>query len=343
MSNSSENKVPNSPSKKLSSASKKFFILLNICFFLLIVGIGASVLFGFTYLKTPGPLTEDKVLVVETGTSARAIAEHLAENNIIKYPEIFIGLVMVSDYRKNMKAGEYFFPRGVTPLQVFRKISSGVVLIHRVTVAEGLMTSQILNGIKEDKYMTGDVPKNIGEGELLPETYAYYYGDSREKVINRMKTAMQQTIDELWEKRAENLPFKDKKEALTLASIVEKETRLTSERSRVAAVFINRLRKNMRLQTDPTVIYAITQGLYVRAEPLTGKDLAVESAYNTYKNFGLPPGPIANPGRASIEAVLHPSETGEYYFVADGTGGHKFASTLEEHNKNVKQWRELSK
>lgn len=317
-----------------------FFILI-----LAVINFAAYYLFSFSknYLKGSGPLSDNIVVIIPEGSSLKAISAILAKNNIIKYPDLFTYFVIFTDKDAKLKAGEYEFEAGISVYNVLDKIESGDVVMHQITIAEGLMTSQILNLLKENELLTGDLPADIKEGSLLPETYSFTRGDKREKIVKAMQHAMLNVLNDLWENRADNLPIKTKEEALTLASIVEKETGISQERERVAGVFVNRLRKNMRLQTDPTVIYSITKGEYVLDRPLNRKDLAVDSKYNTYKYNGLPPGPIANPGKASIAAALNPAATDEIYFVADGTGGHVFAKTLKEHNANVKKWRIINK
>lgn len=322
---------------------RRFFLIFNAFFFLAMVAAAAISAWSINYFRSPGPLDREVTVVIHEGSSLKSIANILAENNVIEYPEIFILIVRVSESVGRMKAGEYAFAPKVAPVTVFGKLAAGDVVVHKLTIPEGLMTVQIRDIINNAGPMTGEFPEDVKEGELLPETYDFYYGDDRAKIVRRMREAMNKTLDELWERRADNLPIKTKEEALTLASIIEKETSVNDERKRVAAVFVNRLRKNMRLQTDPSVIYAITDGKHVMDKPLIFKDLETDSPYNTYRNQGLPPGPIANPGRASIEAALNPADTNEYYFVADGTGGHKFASTLKEHNNNVRQWRKINK
>ncbi len=320
--------------------------ILSLCWTLLL--LFALILGGFSfwavdYFKSPGPLKYGAVVVIPEGSPLKAVSQMLAENNVIKYPEIFTLIIRVAEFEKQALAGEYAFSPGMSPFAVFDKISSGDVVVRNVTVAEGLMTSQVIDILAKSKAMTGDMPTDIAEGELLPETYGYYYGEKRHKILERMKRSMQQELDKAWEGRDANLPFNNKNEALVLASIVEKETSKEEERKRIAAVFINRLRSNMKLQTDPTVIYAITEGKYVLDRPLTFKDLETPSPFNTYVNIGLPPSPISNPGKASIDAVMHPLETEEFFFVADGTGGHTFSAKLKDHNKNVTKWRKINK
>ena len=317
---------------------------LSVLLFLLILSVPICLgAWSFNYFHKPGDLKSETKIIIPKGSSVKKIAYILNENNIIKYPEIFYYLVRLKYPDTKMKAGEYLFNAGTSPSSAFRKISSGDVVIRGVTIPEGLMTFQILEIIKNTDGLMGEVPEGIKEGELLPETYHFHYGDNRTKIISRMQTAMRNAINELWENRADNLPIKTKEELLILASIVEKETGIADERGQVASVFINRLNKRMRLQTDPTVIYSITKGEYVLERPLRYKDLEIQSPYNTYVNYGLPPAPIANPGKDSIAAVLNPPETNKLYFVADGTGGHKFSTSLREHNNNVRKWRKINR
>lgn len=323
-------------------ASKIFPLLYYIIIIATIAGL-ATAFFSVSYLKSKGPLAEEKILVISSGSSIIAIANQLGENHIIEFPQLFAIIAKLSKSGRSLKAGEYAFEPYITPMDVLKKIESGKVVIRKLTIAEGLSTFQILDIIKKDPAQKGVMPDGIAEGELLPETYEYLYDDKRADMVRRMQDAMRKTIDELWEKRQEGLPIKTKQEAIILASIIEKETSLPDERKRVSAVFLNRLKKNMRLQTDPSVIYAITKGEYVLERPLSHKDLEIDSNYNTYRNIGLPPGAIANPGRASIEAALNPEKTEDIYFVANGAGGHVFSSTLKQHNENVAKLRKIEK
>ncbi len=334
---------PDDVAKKKTSFFKKLSMFIGIsCVVFLITAAGLTY-YSINYFQNPGSSQEDKTLVIANGSSLKSIAYNLSNAGIIKHPELFYIILRVNGAGNSLKAGEYSFPAGISPVDAFEKLANADVIVHKITIPEGLMTFQILKHIQKAEYMTGAVPENIREGTLLPETYDYYYGDSREKLVKRMQNAMIKALNNLWEKREKDSPIKNKKELLTLASIVEKETGIPEERGRVAAVFINRLNKKMRLQTDPTVIYSITKGKYVLERPLRTKDLQMQDEYNTYRNSGLPPGPIANPGYAAIESVTNPLKTDEIYFVADGTGGHKFAKTLSEHNRNVRKWRKISR
>lgn len=329
-----------------SAPSARFLTLgrvINVCVFLAIMTLASTTLFAFDYFRSPGPLPEQRNILIPNGASLKKIAWLLEENAVLQHPELFTLIVRLTESGTSLQAGEYAFSPHISPFEVFHKITSGDTVLHMLTVPEGLMTSQVLELIQNTPYLEGEVPQNVQEGELLPETYGYHLGDTRAALVERMRQDMRRTLEQLWEKRADDLPVKTIEEALTLASIVEKETGIADERGRVAAVFINRLRKRMRLQSDPTTIYAITNGESVLERKLLSRDLALKSPYNTYAVYGLPPGPIANPGKNAIEAVLNPPATNELYFVADGTGGHQFASSLEEHNRNVQRWRQISR
>jgi UPF0755 protein len=331
---------------KLSSCCsvwKKVKIIIVVFTFLFLCSGLVSGYFALSYFKKPGPLHKTTKLFIPQGSSLKAISKILADNSVIKYPNIFTLIVRFHEGAKDLKAGEYQFEANISPVSVVNKIIQGDVVIYNLTIPEGLMTFQILQIIKDAPYMTDEVLSDVKEGSLLPETYDYRYGDSRSSMIIRMQNMMSDVLDKAWANKADNLPLKSKEEALILASIIEKETSIESERTRVSAVFINRLRNNMLLQTDPTVVYAVTEGRYVLDRPLSNKDLGTDSPYNTYKKNGLPPTPISNPGKASIAAALNPIDSKELYFVADGTGGHRFAATLQEHNKNVHQWRTINK
>ncbi len=244
--------------------------------------------------------------------------------------------------QNNLKIGEYEIPENATLNQIKNTITSGRMYNRFLTIPEGLTIKQIFEIINQYDDLSGKITVKVEDGELLPQTYAYNKNISKDDIVLKMKQAMTETIDVEWENRDENLPLKNKQEAIILASIVEKETSIPEERPVVASVFYNRLAKNMRLQSDPTVVYTLTKKYgNMRGRKLYKKDLEVSTRYNTYKIKGLPIGAIANPGIESIRAVLHPAKTEYFYFVADGSGGHKFAETLEEHEKNRANWRKI--
>jgi len=294
----------------------------------------------------PGPLTEDAVLVIARGASVRSIAALLEAEGIVGDARVFSLGVRGFGGERPLAAGEYAFPPAVSARDAMRILQSGKVVARNLTIPEGLTAFQVLAMVGAAEGLRGELPPagKIGEGSLLPETYQYVYGERRDDVLARMEKAMGETLDRLWRERSEEAaPLASAREALILASIVERETGKAEERPRVAAVFLNRLRRGMRLQSDPTVVYGLSKGAGVIGRPLTRADLAVDHPYNTYIHTGLPPGPIANPGRDSLAAVLQPAESKDLYFVADGTGGHAFARTLDEHNRNVARWRRVQR
>jgi len=311
-----------------------------------LVGVLVSAGAGFWVYGSftrPGPLERDSVLIIERGSGAGAIARELNRAAVIDNPLIFkVGVRLFSDPIP-MKAGEYLFPAGVSPMNAAKILQGGKTVIRRMTVAEGLSSADVGVLLRHTEGLTGRLIPLPEEGSLLPETYHFSFGDSRQDMVARMKTAQAKLLSDLWSERSEGLPISTPREALILASIVEKETGKKGERARVAAVFLNRLRKKMRLQSDPTVVYGITEGRQPLGRKLSRRDLKTETPYNTYVIKGLPPTPIANPGRDAIRAVLQPDVTEELFFVADGTGGHVFARTLEQHNRNVARWRRFQK
>jgi len=318
--------------------------LLSFLILVLFVSVACVGVFvwGQAQYGSPGPLKVEKAVVIPKGTGIKAIAELLVRSGVIEDALIFRLGVRFDRYDTSLKAGEYLFPVSVSAREAAEILTKGKTIIRRLTIAEGLTSYDVVEQLSGTDGLVGVVGVP-GEGELLPETYHFSYGDERSEVIRRMKRGMATTLSELWDARAVNLPLNTPEEAVILASIVEKETGVVAERARVAGVFINRLRKGMRLQSDPTVAYGLTNGLESLGRPLSRKDLRQSTPYNTYVIHGLPPGPICNPGIAALSAVLHPAETRDLYFVADGSGGHAFARTLKEHNRNVARWRKLSK
>ena len=311
-----------------------------LLFFIAVSLVGGSVLTTYTQFVEDGPLPEAKELVIPKGKSLKWVARFLKKEGVIESPSIFEIGVRAGGNTYHIKSGEYRFPRHVSPKLVMNILTDGQTIARRFIAPEGLTSQQIVDLM--DKYLglTGEVQSIPKNGTLLPETYNYSYGDTKESLIARMKDAMTKTVEELWQKRSEKVPFKTPQEAIIMASVVEKETAKAEERPRIASVFLNRLQNTIKLQSDPTVIYAITDGKLDLKRALTYKDLKVKHPYNTYVIYGLPEGPISNPGRAAIEAVLNPMETNDVYFVADGKGGHVFAETYDEHQKNVQKWRQ---
>ncbi len=308
-----------------------------------IVVIAAAGIAGWIYLDrnfdSANKLDVPRTLVLAPGSSVWEIAAALYEAGVVEDPNVFAAGVWRSGRGGALKAGEYQFPPAVTPRRAMEILLAGKTLEYRLTIPEGLTSADIVRLLEGAEALGGAVTEIPPEGALLPETYFYRRGDSRADLIHRMEAGMHSLIAELWPNRAPDLPFDTVQQALVLASIVEKETALAAERRQVAGVFVNRLRKDMRLQSDPTVIFAVTGGEAPLARPLNEADLALESPFNTYRHKGLPPRPIAHPGRDSLAAALNPMATDALYFVADGSGGHVFAATLAEHNRNVARWR----
>lgn len=310
--------------------------------FLVLAGFAALAAWeGHRRFTGPGPLDQPASLVVPKGAGLQTIARRLEDSGVVRDRYSFmIGATLA---KATLKAGEYAFPAGISARQVVAMMNAGRTVVHKLTVAEGLTTRQVLDLVREADYLAGDVTRVPAEGALLPETWHLSRDDARDEVVSRMEASMRQVLDALWDARAPDLPLRSKHEALVLASIVERETGLKEERAMVAGVFHNRLRLGMRLQSDPTVIYGLSDGMGVLDRALTRADLENPHRWNTYVIAGLPPTPIANPGRASLEAVLRPAATDALYFVADGSGGHVFARTLDEHNRNVANWRKVER
>lgn len=306
---------------------------------LLALGAGAAWVYLQNQFRAPGPLQQETVLVVPRGAGLVTIGKDLAEAGVIADADTFAFGVRLFADATALKAGEYAFTPGSSMEEVAALIASGRTVVHRLTVPEGLTSAEIIALLRQAEALEGEIAEVPPQGSLLPETYHFHRGDTRAEVLQRMRRSMDTALAEIWAARDANLPIKSPEEAVILASIVEKETGVDGERALVAGVFVNRLNKGMPLQSDPTVVFGITEGKAPLGRALTRKDLAQPTPYNTYQIGGLPPGPIANPGRAALEAAVKPAETEYLYFVAAGDGGHAFARTLAEHNRNVAKWR----
>ena len=309
-------------------------LALSLVLLAVLAGMGLAV----SQLHAAGPSTEEVTVVLPRGAGLSGIAAALEAEGVVADAGAFALWVRFAADAGALRAGEYRFPAGVSAPEAARMLAEGRTLQRRFTVPEGLTAALTLALLADAEGMEGALPPGVAEGSLLPETYHYEWGESRAAMVVRMQHALEDLLAGLWAERAEGLPLEVPRDAVILASIVERETGVAAERARIAGVFLNRLRRGMRLQSDPTVLYGLDfEGR--EDGPLTREELEADHPYNTYRVTGLPPGPIANPGRASLEAVLHPAATDELYFVADGNGGHVFAVTLEEHNRNAARYR----
>ena len=308
---------------------------------ILVLGAGLALYLGHERYETAGPLPQDKVVNIPRGLGTKDISDLLMREGVIDQPYVFVGGVILRKARGELKHGEYKFTAHASVAQVVETLIEGKVVQHAITIPEGLTSAQIVARLQEDEALAGQVKEIPPEGTLLPETYKFTRGTTREQVIQRMRQAEQKVLQDIWAHRDRDLPLKGPQELVTLASIVEKETGKPDERTRVAAVFVNRLKRHMRLQSDPTIIYGLAGGKGTLGHPILQSEKDQSTPYNTYVIDGLPPGPIGNPGRASLEAAANPARTKELYFVADGTGGHVFSESYEQHQKNVAKLRQL--
>jgi UPF0755 protein len=332
------------PSRPSRRARHPLVIAGNAIFTIILVaglagGLAYSV--GKSRIDSPGPLEHDKIVNIPRGLGLRDIADVLAKESVIDQPWFFIGGVVVLKAREDLKYGEYNFKKSITLREAIETIVEGKVIQHAVTIPEGLTSEQIIARLVEVDFLAGNIREVPKEGTLLPETYNFPRGTTREQAIQRMQQAHRRAIQEIWERRSTDVPVASPEQLVTLASIVEKETGKPDERTRVAAVFVNRLKQKMRLQSDPTIIYGLVGGKGTLGRPIMKSEIEQPTPYNTYVILGLPPGPIANPGRNSLEAVANPARTKELYFVADGTGGHAFAENLQQHQQNVARLRQF--
>lgn len=301
----------------------------------------AVVLVSYNFYRVvtkQGPLTESSSILIEKGSTLKRVIRDMHSQGIIEEPMIFEVIARLKNVDKKIKSGEYMFPARISIVEALEKLISGEVFYRKITLPEGQTTRQYLDIINASEYLIGEVTIDVSEGEMLPETYSISRGDSRNSVVIQAKEAMEKTLDKAWSKGKRYTNLESKREVLILASIIEKETAVPSERRTVASVFVNRLDIGMKLQTDPTVIYALTNGERDLGRSLKKADMKVDSPYNTYRYKGLPPGPICNPSKESIEAALDPEDTDYLFFVADGKGGHSFSHNYNDHKKRIKDW-----
>jgi UPF0755 protein len=317
--------------------------LLVLAVLIVLAAAGSVVFWSQRAIQAPGPSTDPTRVVVERGSGVLRIALQLKQAGIIEHPRLFQVLAEWRGATGSLQAGEYMFSAGISLETVLERLAQGKTEIHFFTVAEGLTTDAVLQLLAAEAGFKGDMPDVVPEGSLLPATYDYHFGMERRVMVARMQAAMVDALRKAWEARDPDLPINSEQELLTLASIVERETGRSDERATVAGVFVNRLKRGMKLQSDPTTIYAVTNGKGPLSRGLRRSELSLEHPYNTYHIAGLPPGPIANPGKAALQAAARPAETDALFFVADGTGGHAFTRTLAEHNRNVARWREVER
>jgi UPF0755 protein len=310
-------------------------------FLILVVAAGYVLYVGKQRFDAPGPLQQDRVVNIPRGSGIRDITDVLSREGVIDQPWVFVGGVLLLKAHEGLKAGEYQFKAHASLSDVVATLSEGKVLVHQVSIPEGLTSEQIVARLMADDVLTGNIDEIPPEGSMLPDTYSFTRGMTRAQMIVHMQHAEQRLVKEIWERRSPDLPLKTPEQLVILASLVEKETGKPEERTRIAAVFVNRLKQRMRLQSDPTIIYGLVGGKGTLGRPIMKSEIDQPTPYNTYQIDGLPPGPIANPGRAALEAAANPARTRELYFVADGTGGHAFADTYEQHQKNVTRLRQL--
>ena len=356
------------PPKRSRVARHPLVVFLNFVLTIVIISVvvlGGGLLIGKMQFEKPGSLDQARTITVDRGAGVRDIASRLQSEGVVSSKWLFIAGVWLSREGNNLKAGEYAIPAHASMSDIMDLMVEGKSVVYRITIPEGLTSEQVIAcmtadgvpagedipGLTADQEvkcresasaLVGPAPPVPPEGAVLPETYAFSRGDTRANLLNLMMRERDRVLTDVWARRAPDLPLNTIDELVTLASIVEKETSLADERTQVAAVFINRLRLNMRLQSDPTIIYGVFGG---KGKPdgyaITVTDRDTPTPYNTYTIDGLPPGPIANPGRAAMEAVANPSRTRDLFFVADGSGGHAFAETYEEHLRNVARWRQI--
>ncbi len=322
----------------------KHKILIACATFSVITFFYVFLSFAFVaYFNAPNSYhREDKRFIIDSGMTLREVVERLHQEKIIKSPGAFLYIgQLIKGIDPKVRYGEYFFEKNISYYKILHKMIRGNIFFRKVTIAEGLSSHSALAIITKSAGLIGNPPEKIREGSLLPETYFYSYNDTKQGMVKRMQDSMNKAINELWEKRDKTIPLKSKEEAIILASIVEKETSLNSERGLVASVFTNRLKKGIKLQSDPTIIYSFTFGDKKLERQIRVSDIQNNSNFNTYNIYGLPPAPICNPGLASIKAVLNPLSSDFIYFVASGRGDHTFSATLQEHNANVSRYRRL--
>ena len=335
------------PPKRSERARNPFVVFGNAVITIIIIcmiGAGGAYVYGKKLLESPGPLAEDKIVNIPARSGTREIAETLQREGVIDVnPWLFTGAALALKAKSDLKPGEYAFQKNASLRDVIGVIVEGKVVQHSITIPEGLTSEQIVARLSENNIFAGSVREVPREGTLLPETYKFPRGTTREQVIQRMQQTQKRVLAEIWERRNPDIPVRSPEQLVVLASVIEKETGRADERSRVAAVFTNRLRQKIKLQSDPTIIYGLVGGKGTLGRPIKRSEIQQPSPYNTYVIEGLPPGPIANPGRASLEATANPARTRDLFFVADGSGGHTFTENYNQHQSAVSKLRALER
>ena len=323
--------------------------LLSMISGLLTLGVvvAGALMFGILLLEkeasAPGPLEQDRVVLIPKATGTSEMAELLQREGVIARPSLFELYAYLNRSKGPLKAGEFLFKAHTNIDEAIDTLIQGKAILHSLTIPEGLTSEQIVQRLRENEVLTGDLNDIPREGSLLPDTYKFERGTTRQQVVNQMQSAQRQALAQAWAKRSPDLGIKTPQELIILASIVEKETGRGDERARVAGVFANRLQKRMKLQSDPTIVYGLVGGKGTLGRGILRSEIERATPYNTYVIEGLPPGPIANPGRAALEAAAAPAKTRDLFFVADGSGGHAFAETLDQHQRNVQRWRQIER
>jgi len=311
-------------------------------FLVLLMALGlAGAVNGYVFNR-PGPLAEDTAVIVPPGASLKAAARLLKDVGALAFEPSFYWTARLQGAAGDLRAGEYLLPARASAADILTLLREGKTILHKITVAEGLTSAEVAALLLAEPLLSDAIAPVPREGTLLPETYFFARGDSRHMILDWMRANQHALLEALMDGYDFSLAFRSAEEAVILASLVEEETALPEERPMIAAAFLNRLKKGMRLQSDPTVVYGLSQGVPL-GHPLQQSELEQDTPYNTYIHSGLPPGPISNPGRAALEAVFHPAKTDALYFVADGNGGHVFAASIEEHSRNVAKWRKIEK
>ncbi len=333
------------PTRRSARARHPLVVIGNAVFTILVlfaIVFGGGLLLGKQRFDARGPLVEDRLVNIPRG-GIRDIADLLVKEGVIDQPWVFMGCVLALKARDELKSGEYQFPKQASLHEVIDILVDGKVVMHQISFPEGLTSEQIVQRLLDSDVLAGNIREIPREGSLLPESYKFPRGTPREQVIQRMQQAQRRLVQEIWDHRMPDLPLKSPDQLVTLASIIEKETSRMEERTRVTAVFVNRLKQKIKLQSDPTIIYGLVGGKGTLGRPILESEIRQPTPYNTYVIDGLPPGPIDNPGRASLEAAANPARTKEIFFVADGAGGHIFAETYDQHQKNVDRLRGIER